>query len=185
LGLLGVLHGHSTIDTCVQDELFATYLRAFLDQEATPVLGKIEGIDLTAYKDSLLERFGNPNIKDGVDRICSESSAKLPKFLIATIQENLVAGGSIKYATLVLVAWCYYSDKQVNQNGQQLDIQDAMKEELHKAAKETATDPLAFIRQESIFGDLIDNKRFTAVYTEMVQRFYTDVDIKKLMQELL
>ncbi len=185
LGLLGVLHGHPTIDTCVNDKLFASYLRAFFDEEATPVLGNIEGIDLSEYKDSLLERFGNPNIKDGVDRICSESSAKLPKFLIATIQENLAAGGSIKYATLVLVAWCYYSDKQVNQNGQPLDIQDAMKAELHQAAKQTSSDPLAFIRQESIFGNLIDNERFTTVYKELVQRFYTDVDIKQFMQELL
>ncbi|WP_298350639.1 mannitol dehydrogenase family protein [uncultured Dokdonia sp.] len=185
LGLLGVLHGHPTIDVCVQDELFAQYLRAFFDKEATPVLGEIKGINLADYKDSLLERFGNPNIKDSVDRICSESSAKLPKFLIATIQENLAAGGSIKYATLVLVAWCYYSDKQENQNGQKLVIQDEMKEELYQAAKKTTEDALSFIKLESIFGNLIDNKRFTDLYTEMVNRFYNDVDIKKYMQELL
>ncbi|MGB5430639.1 mannitol dehydrogenase family protein, partial [Eudoraea sp.] len=89
LGLLGALHGHPTINACVEDELFAAYLRAFLDKEATPVLGKIEGIDLSDYKDSLLERFANPNIKDSVSRICAESSAKLPKFLIPTIHENL------------------------------------------------------------------------------------------------
>ena len=72
----------------VEDELFVSYLRAFLDEEATPILGEIKGINLDDYKDSLLERFANPNIKDSVSRICAESSAKLPKFLIPTIHEN-------------------------------------------------------------------------------------------------
>ncbi|MBT8305514.1 MAG: mannitol dehydrogenase family protein, partial [Maribacter sp.] len=83
LGLLGALHGHPTINACMEDETFVTYLRAFLDIEATPILGDIEGINLKDYKDILLQRFANPNIKDSVSRICSESSAKLPKFLIA------------------------------------------------------------------------------------------------------
>jgi len=185
LGLLGALHGHPTINACVEDELFAAYLRAFLDKEATPVLGKIEGIDLSDYKDSLLERFANPNIKDSVSRICAESSAKLPKFLIPTIHENLATGGSIKFATLVIAVWCYYSDKEKDKNGKPLEINDAMKDELYQAAKQTTTDPLAFIRQESLFGNLIKNERFTTLYTEAVQKIYTNTNIKKLMQDML
>ncbi|WP_273567106.1 mannitol dehydrogenase family protein [Maribacter halichondriae] len=180
LGLLGALHGHPTINACVEDKLFAKYLRAFLDEEATPILGDIKGINLTDYKDSLLERFANPNIKDSVSRICSESSAKLPKFLIATIHENLATGGSIKFATLVIAAWCYYSDKQVDQNGQPLEIIDAMHDELHAAAAATAKDPLAFIKIESLFGGLAGNERFAKSYTSLVQELYQGADIKKV-----
>ena len=179
------MHGHPTIDACTKDELFPTYLRSFFDEEATPILGKIEGIDLSKYKDSLLERFANPNIKDSVSRICAESSAKLPKFLIATIDENLAIGGSIKFATLVIAAWCFYSDKQKDQKGQSLEINDAMKDQLHQAAQQTSTDPLAFIKQESIFGNLIKNERFTKLYSDMVHKIYTDVNIKKHMRDLI
>ncbi|TMM57169.1 mannitol dehydrogenase family protein [Maribacter algarum] len=185
LGLLGALHGHPTINACVEDELFANYLRTFLDEEATPVLGDIKGINLTDYKNGLIERFANPNIKDSVSRICSESSAKLPKFLIATIHENLATGGSIKFATLVLAAWCYYSDKKVNQNGQPLEIIDAMQGKLHDAAKETANNSLAFIQLESLFGGLSENERFTSCYTFMRAQLYKTNDIKKLMQSQL
>lgn len=185
LGLLGALHGHPTINACIEDDLFKTYLRAFLDQEATPILGPIIGIDLEDYKDSLLERFANPNIKDSVSRICSESSAKLPKFLIATIHENLATGGSIKFATLVIAAWCYYSDKQVDQNGEPLEIIDAMHSELHAAAAATTTDPLAFIKQESLFGALAENERFAESYTSLLKELYQGAAIKKLMQGLL
>ncbi|APQ19389.1 mannitol dehydrogenase family protein [Maribacter hydrothermalis] len=185
LGILGAIHGHPTINACMEDDLFVTYLRAFMDEEATPVLDKLEGIDLTAYKDSLQERFANPNIKDSVSRICSESSAKLPKFLIATIQDNLAKGGSITYATLVIAAWCYYSDKGIDKNGNPIEIIDATQEQLHAAASKTNTDPLAFIRQESIFGNLINEEKFTSLYSELVQQIYTDSDIKKHMTKLI
>jgi len=185
LGLLGALHGHPTINACVEDALFASYLRAFLDKEATPILGDIEGINLTDYKNSLIERFANPNIKDSVSRICSESSAKLPKFLIASIHENLATGGSIKFATLVIAAWCYYSDKQVDQNEQPLEIIDAMQNELHSAASATSSDPLAFIKHEELFGTLAENERFTSEYTLLLQELYQGAPIKKLMQGLL
>ncbi len=185
LGLLGSIHGHKTIDGCVTDPLFATYLRRFMDEEATPVLDPVEGIDLDAYKDNLIERFGNPNIKDSLARICLESSAKLPVFLIPTITENLARGGSIKYATLVIAAWCFYSDKGVDRHGAALDIVDAMKDELHQAAKGTQDDPLSFLKLEPIFGDLIRNERFTALYSEMIKALYANPDIAPMMQKLL
>ncbi len=185
LGILGAIHGHKTINACMEDKIFVSYLRTFMDKEATPVLDEVKGIDLNDYKDSLQARFANPNIKDSVSRICSESSAKLPKFLIATLQENLIENRSIKYATLVLAAWCYYSDKQIDKNGQALEIIDAMSNELHKAAKQTEFDKLAFIKQESLFGNLAKNERFTSLYVEMVQKIYKDANIKKYMQGII
>jgi mannitol 2-dehydrogenase len=184
LGILGAIHGHKTINACMEDETFVTYLRAFMDKEATPVLDKVEGIDLNAYKDSLLERFANPNIKDTVSRICSESSAKLPKFLIATIKENLARDGSIRFATLVIAAWCYYSDKGIDEDGHPIEIIDAMSTELHQAAKRTQTDSLAFIRQVSLFGKLAQNERFAKLYAEIIQKIYVNANIKKYMQDM-
>ncbi|MBK1725190.1 mannitol dehydrogenase family protein [Thiocystis violacea] len=185
LGLLGSIHGHETIDGCVADPLFATYLRRFMDIEATPVLDPVEGVDLEAYKDSLIERFGNPNIKDNLARICLESSAKLPKFLIPTIHENLARGGSIQYATLVIAAWCLYSDKGRNRHGVELQIVDEMKDELHQAAMSTQDDPLSFLRLETIFGDLVSQREFTALYAEMIRAIYEDHDVGRQMQKII
>ncbi|RTE52296.1 mannitol dehydrogenase family protein [Arenibacter aquaticus] len=185
LGLLGAIHGHNTINACMEDKTFVDYLRSFMDKEATPILDEVKGIDLDQYKDSLEARFANPNIKDSVSRICSESSAKLPKFLIATLEENLAEGRSIEFATLVIAAWCYYSDKQVDKNGQPMEIIDAMAKELHTAAAKTGTDPLAFIKQESLFGDLAKNERFADLYSVMVQKIYNDPNIKKHMKDML
>lgn len=185
LGLLGSIHGHSTIDGAMADPLFAKYLRTFMDVEATPVLDAVEGIDLDDYKDSLIERFGNSNIKDGLARICLESSAKLPKFLISTIRENLQSGGSIEFATLVIAAWCYYSDKGVSKDGEPLEIVDEMKAALHEAATGTSADVLSFLKLKPIFGDLVNNKTFTDTYSKMVGRLYENPDIAQQMKALL
>ena len=177
LGVFGALRGIQTIDACIENAQLRRVLRKFWDEEATPVLDKVEGIDLDEYKDTLLERFANPNIKDKVSRICAESSAKLPKFLIPTLSENLHKGGNIKIATLLIAAWCYYSDRQIDQNGQPLEIVDALADQLHVAAKRTAEDPISFLRVRGVFGDLIDNQTFTNLYVEIVRRFYENPNI--------
>lgn len=185
LGITGAIHGHPTIDACMKDEVFDRFMRSFMDAEATPILDPLDGIDIEKYKDSLEERFANPNIKDSVSRICSESSAKIPKFLIPTLFENLEAGGSIKYATFVLAAWCYYSDKQMNEKGEPLEIIDAQKEELNHSARDTANDGLAFLRQHKLFGSLPDNERFRTEYLKAIESIYKENDIRKLMNDLL
>ncbi|MFC7338029.1 mannitol dehydrogenase family protein [Haloferula chungangensis] len=185
LGLLGSIHGHKTIDGCVADPLFATYLRRFMDAEATPVLAPVEGVDIEDYKDSLLERFANPNIKDDLARICLESSSKLPKFLIPTITENLDRGGSTDFATLVIAAWCYYSDKGTDKDGKKLEIVDDMKAELHKAAAGTPRNKLSFLKLKAVFGDLANRKDFTDEYVRMIDALYENPDIARLMQAQL
>ncbi len=185
LGIPGAIHGHPTINVCMEDPVFAKFMRQFMDKEVSPVLGEIEGMDVEKYKDALEERFANPNIKDSVSRICSESSAKLPKFLIPTLQENLASGGSIKYATLILAAWCYYSDRRVNENGEPLEIIDSMKTELHLFAKTTQDDNIAFLKQRELFGNLEKNPRFVKQYTEAIQLIYQEKGIRKLMEKLI
>ncbi len=185
LGILGAIHGHLTINACMEDTVFAGFMRQFMDKEVSPVLGTIEGIDIEKYKDSLEERFANPNIKDSVSRICSESSAKLPKFLIPTLQENLANNGSIEFATLILAAWCYYSDKGINEQNEPLEIIDAMKDDLHIAAKNAQDDKLGFLDQTEIFGNLKGNVRFVKTYVTFIQLIYKEGNIRKLMHELI
>lgn len=189
LGILGAIHGHPMINSCMGDEVFVRFMRAFMDNEATPILGEVAGVDIEAYKDTLVARFANPNIKDSVSRICSESSAKLPKFLIPTIQENLAKGGNIQLATLVLATWCYYSDKQVSEQSEPLEIIDVQKQQLHDYASKTADDSLAFLQQAEIFGDLANNERFVDCYRTSIEAVYQATSngqgIRGLMTELM
>lgn len=185
LGILGSIFGYQTIDECMRDDLFATYLRRFFDQEATPVLDAVPGIDLEEYKRALVERFGNPSIGDNLSRICLESSSKLPVFMIPTIRENLSRNGSIELAALVIAAWCYYSDKHADRHGNALNVTDELKADLHKAAKATNVDRLSFIKFKPVFSDLASDERFTTTYTKMVDNVYRNPDVSQHMREVI
>jgi mannitol 2-dehydrogenase len=124
----------------------------------------VAGIDLEEYKNSLLERFSNPYVGDRLTRICSESSAKIPKFLIPTIEEQLAQGGPVKYSALIVAAWCHYLEK-AGTEGYTYEIQDAMADLLLERTKaSTQADPLSFLKIKAIFGDLAQSESFVETY---------------------
>jgi len=185
LGLLGSLYGCNTIDEVVKIPLFRTFLREFMDYEVIPVLGKFAGIDIEDYKDILIQRFGNSYIKDQLSRICLESSAKIPGFLLATIKEQLERGGPIKYGTVIVAAWCRYLEL-ADTPGHNWKIQDKMGVVLQDNARASVCgDPLAFLKIETIFGDLVHSKRFVNTYLPIIdgiRKYGVDKAIRKLDQ---
>ncbi len=173
LGFTGALHGYKYIHETVQDNLYATLLRKFMDKEVTPVLDDVPGIDLNKYKASLIERFGNQNIKDQVARICLQSSAKIPKFLLPTIRDQIKAGGPVGISSFIIAAWCRYAEG-IDESGKHYDIEDDMREILHEKALLSHRDKLAFLKIESIFGDLISSKSFTEAYIRSLNSIYSE-----------
>ncbi|MDS6632367.1 hypothetical protein QYS46_23625 [Klebsiella michiganensis] len=61
-----------------------------LDEQA-PTLS-IQGVDLTAYADSLIERFSNPALKHRTWQIAMDGSQKLPQRMLEGIRVHLARG---------------------------------------------------------------------------------------------
>lgn len=185
LGFLGTLYGCNTVDETIRIPLFRNFLHEFMDHEVTPVLGKTEGIKIEDYKDSLIRRFGNPNIKDQLFRICLESSAKIPKFLLPTIKEQLKSGGQIKRSTLIVAAWCRYLEL-AGKTGYNYKIVDKLGIILHDSAIASISgDPLAFLKNESVFNDLVYSKRFVDTYLSIldgIRKYGIDGTVRNLDQ---
>lgn len=163
LGLLGALVGYTTIDEAVNNPNIRTFLNQYMDIEVTPTLGDLEGINLNDYKHSLLERFGNINIKDQIDRICSETSAKFPIFILPTILSQLKNNRSFELAAFITAAWAIYSMGK-DEKGNALTIKDVLKSTLQTKAIEAQNDPSAFLEIQSVFGDLKCKTEFVASY---------------------
>ncbi|AEH02344.1 mannitol dehydrogenase family protein [Lacinutrix sp. 5H-3-7-4] len=180
LGILGALMGYNTIDEAVNNPNIRLFLKHYMDEEVTPTLGDLEGVDLDAYKKSLLERFGNINIKDQIDRICSETSAKYPIFILPTIQSQLENNGAIQLAAFVTAAWAIYS-LGTNENGDTLNIKDVLKKELSEKAKEAKQNPIAFLDMESVFGSLKQNQLFS----EMFKKAYETIENKGIEKSII
>lgn len=165
LGILGTLMGYTTIDEAVGNPSINAFLRSFMDNEVTPVLGDLEGVNLKSYKDSLIERFGNIYMKDQIYRICSESSAKIPIFILPTVKAQLKQKGTIKHAAFFIAAWAIYSLGK-DEQGNILNIKDVMQEVLNEKALAAKENLKAFLEIESVFAELKDSKVFVESYIE-------------------
>ncbi len=168
LGTLGALHGYLTIDEAARDEDFKVFLRAYMDNEASPTLGDLGDIDLEKYKDSLIERFQNIHIKDLISRICLGSSAKFPIFILPIVKTHLQNGGDISRAAFVVAAWCKYNDG-IDENGNTYTVEDAMSNELIRAATLSHQNPIRFLEIEPIFGDLAKNPVFVDAFISSLE----------------
>lgn len=182
IGILGALLGYQTIDQAVQDKNISTFLHLYMNVEVTPILGDLEGLDLDLYKKTLFERFGNKNIKDQIERICSESSAKFPIFILPTVKAQLKNNGSVDLAAFIVAAWAIYSLGK-DENGVPLVIKDANKLLLDVKATAAVTNPEAFLELETIFGELKNSTKFKEAYIKAYNNI-TNNGVEQCLREI-
>ena len=157
------LAGYRLVHEAAQDPLFQAFLLGYMDQEVTPTLPPVPGVDLGGYKRTLIERFSNPQVRDTIARLCAESSDRIPKWVLPVIRYQLAAGGEIKRSAAVVASWARYAEG-VDEQGQPIEVVDRLADRLTRAALRQREDPDAFIANRDVFGDLADDERFVAAY---------------------
>ncbi len=165
LAYLGRLAGHRLVHDAAQDPLFAEFLLGYMAEEATPTLRPVPGIDLDHYRHDLVARFSNAAVRDTLARLAFDGSERLPKWLLPVIRENLAAGGEVRRSIAVVAGWARYAEG-VDEQGEPIDVVDRRRDELMARARRQREDPLAFVADRGLFGDLVDDERFTAAYRE-------------------
>jgi mannitol 2-dehydrogenase len=123
LTYLGYLRGYRFVHETMADPLFVEYIRRYMDEDVTPQLAAVPGIDLARYKQTLIERFSNRAIADQLERVCSDGSSKFPKFTVPTINRLIADNTALDRAALVVAAWALYL-RGVYENGEQYRIPD-------------------------------------------------------------
>ncbi len=151
MGYLGALAGHTYVHDLMQDPTIRRFTEAFM-QEVTPAVPTIPGISVREYKQVLIQRFANPAINDQVTRICSDGSAKLPKWLLPTLSELMEKGAPVHLLTLVIASWIHYLRVGKDEAGRPLTILDPRAAELIAVAGKGGADPMAMLSIESVFG---------------------------------
>jgi mannitol 2-dehydrogenase len=163
LAYLGRLAGYRLVHDAAQDPLFRRFLLGYMEEEATPTLRPVPGIDLDEYRRSLVDRFSNPHIRDTLARLAFDGSERLPKWLLPVVRDNLAAGGEVRRSAAIVAGWARYSEG-VDEDGQPIEVADRRRDTLAASARRQRQDPLAFIADRELFGDLVDDERFTGPY---------------------
>ena len=153
MAYLGFLAGFETVPAVMANADFRQFISRLMDDEATPLLPPVPGIDLTDYKVTLLHRFDNPAIKDQITRLCLDGAPKFPKYLRPALERAIETSGSRRLLTLALAGWLRYLTGE-DEQGREYPIQDPRAEELRPLARAGRTDPRPLLAVTDIFGSL-------------------------------
>ncbi|MFD2028792.1 mannitol dehydrogenase family protein [Promicromonospora aerolata] len=165
IAYFGWLSGYRYAHEAMADPVVASFVRAFMDHEATPTLRPVPGVDLETYKATLVERFANPAVRDTLARLCAESSDRIPKWLVPMVHEQLRAGGDVFRSAAVVASWARYAEG-VDEQGRPIEVVDRLADELVPLARSQRDDPVAFLRNPALFGSLVDEPRFVEAYLD-------------------
>lgn len=169
IGYLGTLMGYTYVHEAMADPL----IRRAVDHlmaEVTPTLQPVPGIDLDHYKQTLIQRFANPKIRDQLPRLCLSSAAKMPKFILGSLRDALNQDGAIAYMSLAIAAWFRYL-KGTDDQGNPIVIDDPMAEILRDRAQSGGSDPLPLLNLTEIFGDLPQSSRLVQAVADHLRHF--------------
>ncbi len=170
MAYLGILAGYRYAHEVMGDPDFVRLLQRFMDDEVTPLLPPVPGIDLTEYKQTLLQRFANPKIADTLARLATDGSDRMPKFVLPSLSEALseAQGRPHRLLTLVVAGFCRYL-RGVDEHGQPIAIQDGRADELRSLAQQSPSDPRPLLGVQRVFGDLGQNAAWVAELSDALR----------------
>jgi mannitol 2-dehydrogenase len=164
------LAGYRYVHEAAADPVIAAFVTDYLQLEARPTVPDVPGVDLDAYVAELLARFANPAIGDTVARLCAGASDKVPKWVLPVVRQNLAAGRPVTLAATLVAGWARYAEG-TDDAGTPIDIVDALHHEITSRARAQHSDPLSFVANERIFGDLARQPAFAGPYARAVASF--------------
>jgi len=107
----GTLIGKTYIHEGTHDPAIRRFAFDYVTDDVIPCLHSPERpspIDLGAYRDVVLDRFGNPAIRDTNQRVAMDGFSKIPGFIAPTLRERLARNESIASSAVLAALFLAY-----------------------------------------------------------------------------
>jgi mannitol 2-dehydrogenase len=154
---LGALCGYETVVQTIDDPYIRRYMMRLMVAETGPTVPPVQGIDLDAYKRTLIDRFANPAIRDTVQRINADAPINL---LLDPLRDRLSVDAPIDLLALGLAAWCQRVklEARLPTEGRPMGKAEALLQEHARSQK----GPISFLSIAGIFGEIGRDPRLLA-----------------------
>lgn len=186
------LGGYRKVDAAMHDERIRKFVRAFMDDDITPYVPAPKDTDLEAYKQGLVERFGNRMVSDQVARLCFDGASKFPVYVMPNLEKMIADDASgkrqnveFKRVAYLFAAYRHYLKYQVDDNGDAFEVADPwLTVDDHKAID--SDDALDFLGISAFTStDLKAAPHFVELYLKMVEYIKAKGAMKVLEDEIL
>jgi mannitol 2-dehydrogenase len=166
MAYFGYLLGHRYAHEATTDPLIERLLTSWMTDEAAPTLAPVPGIDVAEYEASLLERFANPYVRDTLLRLATDGSDRIAKFVLPVVQDRLAAGDPVDLAAGIVASWAVFA-RGVDEAGEPIPFLDRQADAVARAVARQEDDPIGFLRDTRIFGDLADRPAFADAFARI------------------
>jgi len=173
----GTLAGLRYIHEGTQDAAIRRMAFDYVTDDVIPCLdrpGQPSPVDLPAYRDVVLERFGNPAIRDTNQRVAMDGFSKIPGFIAPTVRERLSRGERIASVALLPALFLAFLQRW-HQGTLPYAYQDQGMDEALAHAICAAADPVAALGADrGLWGDAAGDARLIEALRDAsarVQRF--------------
>jgi D-arabinitol 4-dehydrogenase len=169
----GTLVGYQYIHEGTHNAAIRQFAFDYVTNDVIPVLHSPKNpspINLAAYRDVVLDRFGNPAIRDTNQRVAMDGYSKIPGFIAPTIRERLARGESITSVAVLPALFLTYLQRW--HKGQiAYEYQDqAMNVDAAHAMCETADPIAAYCADVVLWGELASDPRLIAAMRQAYQQ---------------
>jgi len=167
----GAMAGLQFIDEATSDPVIRQLAWNYVTDDVIPCLSP-SPVDLPRYRDTVLERFSNPFIKDTIGRVAADGFSKIPGFIAPTIAERIASGSSFA-STAVLPALFLHFLRTRAAGKLAFVYQDQALDEAQVALILAAPDVVqAFCANTMLWGALAGN----AILEDGIRRAYVRLD---------
>jgi mannitol 2-dehydrogenase len=92
---------------------------------------------------------------------------------LPVVRENLAAGRDVTLSAAVVASWARYAEG-VDEQGELIKVVDRLADTLQQIAAQQRDDPLAFIKNRELFGDLATESGFTEPYLNTLNSLHNN-----------
>ncbi|WP_298284641.1 D-arabinitol 4-dehydrogenase [Acidocella sp.] len=154
----GTLGGYLFIHEGTQDEEIRAFSYEYVTDDVLPVL-EPSPLDLRAYRDKVLERFSNANIRDTNQRVAADGYSKIPGWVTPTIRERLARNETIDGVAMIPALFFLFLQSWAA-GGIPFVYQDQAMDEAAVRTMMQGPAPLAAFCQDAIlWGDMAGDPR--------------------------
>ena len=169
----GTLQGLSFIHEDMAVPVIRRLAHNYVTDDVIPSLDRPDHpcpIDLAKYRDVVLERFGNPNIRDTNQRVAMDGFSKIPGFIVPTLRDCMARGARMD-STAMLPALFFVYLGRWHRGELAYAYQDGVMDPAIAHAFFNDPDPLAaFCRDPLLWGPLAGNEALGTAIRSAVQR---------------
>ena len=152
----GTLVGYQFIHEGTHDAVIRKFAFDYVTDDVIPVLSP-SPIDLGAYRDVVLDRFGNPAICDTNQRVAMDGFSKIPGFITPTFRERLARKEAIASVAMLPALFLAYLQRW-HRGEIAYTYQDQAMDVAAAHAICAAADPVAaYCADKVLWGDLANN----------------------------